>query len=70
MYHPFFLLSLLFLLFSQPAQARNYVLHPQGQADRTAEVMALIDRMRRGDTLILEQGEDHFCDTAARPMEL
>ena len=36
MYHPFFLLSILFLLFSQPAQARNYVLHPQGQADRTA----------------------------------
>ena len=70
MHNQFYLLPLLFLLLSQPTLGRNYVLHPQGQTDRTAEVMTIIDRMRRGDTLILEQGEYHFCDTAARPMNL
>ena len=61
---------LLFFLAIQPSSARNYTLRPQGKADRTAEVIAIIDRMRRGDSLILEQGEYHFHDTAARPMEL
>ena len=45
MHNQFYLLPLLFLLLSQPTLGRNYVLHPQGQTDRTAEVMTIIDRM-------------------------
>lgn len=54
-----------FATMSGAAQRHRYVLSPDGQNDRTQEVLQLIGRLRRGDTLMLAHGEYHFHDEHA-----
>ncbi len=68
-----FLLAMCLVAFATlPVAARRhrYSLSPDGQRDRTQEVLRLVRQLGRGDTLALERGEYHFHDEHARRMTL